>query len=122
MLHVLGRDEVWYCLSSTVDGIIQCFHCICLDPVEPGKIYNLWVHIFLRGTVYLFMTLFKGYLLIAYFGQRTTGQLPKLTVQMSQLNMAPTFSIRKIKTEHVNKYLQYQFKAISISIKIKNQT
>lgn len=69
------------------------------------------------------MSLFKGYLLNAYFGQCTTGQLPKMTMRMSQLNMAPTFSIRKIKKkEHVNKYLQYKLKVINIFFRDQNQT
>lgn len=44
-----------------------------LGPCGTWKKYIVYASIFLYGAVYLFMTLFKGYLLNASFGQCTTG-------------------------------------------------
>ena len=104
-----------YYLWSVEGGITQCFRCVCFDPVEPRKMHSLRFHWFLHSTVYL-VHLHKG---LMWVHNKSACQLPKLTMQMSQLSLAPTFSIKK---ESVNKYICYKYKVINISTKFKNLT
>lgn len=88
----IRADKVWYCLLSAEDGTAQCFHRMCLDPVEPRKIYGLWFHWFLHSRLYLFVPLPKGFYWMCH---KSVCQLPTLIMQMIQQSMAPTSSIQK---------------------------